>query len=360
MALKKRGTTWHTQFKFCGQLIQRSLRTKDRNEAKRLESVLRAELVRGEFGVIDARRAPTLGEFKDRLLLHLKANCAPRTLQFYSENLMVLMKYKPMAACRISSIDASTVENFVQWRLRQEVATATVNHSLRTLRRALHLAHKWRLIREVPPITLLPDENQREAVISESMLADLLKYIGAAYPGSIMLHLLPALVDTGLRIDEACRLLREHVTFNATTLLPINIRVTKGKSKFAKRIIPLTARAAAAIKECCNRSKCEYVFTGKGNKHGITRHYPSQQFREAVEGLNLGVGLVLHSTRHTFCSNLAARGATATQIRDLAGHSSIAISQRYIHENAEANVAAIALLNDLGAKKPTSDTVVLI
>ena len=358
MGLKKRGTTWHTQFKFNGQLIQRSLRTKDKNEAKRLESILRAELVRGEFGVIDARRSPTLAQFEDRLLQHLKANCAPRTLQFYSENLAVLLKYKPMASCRISSIDAAMVENFTQWRLRQNVAKATCNHSLRTLRRALHLAYKWRLIREVPSITLLPDENQRDAVITETMLSDMLKYIGAAYPGSLMLHLLPALVDTGLRISEACGLLREHVTFDANTLLPISIRVVKGKSKYARRRIPLTDRAATAINECCKRSKCEYVFTGEGNKRGLTRHYPSQIFREAVEGLNLG-NLVLHSTRHTFCSRLAAKGCSAAVIQHLAGHSSIAISQRYIHDDDAANESAVALLNDLGTKKPVGDKVVI-
>jgi integrase len=39
----------------------------------------------------------------------------------------------------------------------------------------------------------------------------------------------------------------------------------------------------------------------------------------------------VHTLRHTFCSHLAMAGAPVTAIRDLAGHSSVAITQRYMH-----------------------------
>ena len=38
-----------------------------------------------------------------------------------------------------------------------------------------------------------------------------------------------------------------------------------------------------------------------------------------------------HVLRHTFCSHLAMRGAPAIAIQELAGHASIAVTNRYMH-----------------------------
>ena len=37
--------------------------------------------------------------------------------------------------------------------------------SLRTLRRVLHIARDWKLIRDVPKIKMLPGENERDYVL---------------------------------------------------------------------------------------------------------------------------------------------------------------------------------------------------
>jgi hypothetical protein len=162
---------------FNNVLFQRSLRTRKKTEAAQLEAVFRSSLVKGEFGIVESRSAPTLEKFQERLLPHLKANTAERTFEFYKQNLSVLMRYVPMASCKLGSIDSALIENFIQWRLKEKVATVTVNHSLRTLRRALHIAKDWRLIRDVPTITLLPGEHEREAVIDEPTLTMMVKWI---------------------------------------------------------------------------------------------------------------------------------------------------------------------------------------
>ena len=41
--------------------------------------------------------------------------------------------------------------------------------------------------------------------------------------------------------------------------------------------------------------------------------------------------LVCISLRHTFCSHLAMRGAPARAIQELAGHSELGVTQRYMH-----------------------------
>ncbi len=334
---------------FNGTLHQRSLRTHDKGEARELESVFRSSLVKGEFGIIESRKAPTLEKFEARLLPHLKANTAERTYEFYKQNLSVLKRFVPLASCRLGSIDSALIENFIQWRLKEKVAAVTVNHSLRTLRRALHIAKQWRLIRDVPTINLLPGEHEREAIIDEPTLATMIKWTATLYPSSIMHHLLPFLVDTGLRITEACMLQRDHVTFDDGK--PVDVRVVKGKSKYAKRTVPLTERAATALEACLKKSRSQWVFCGKGGKRHLTRHYPSEQFRLIRDAMNQDQDMVLHSTRHTFCTGLGNAGCDAFTIQKLAGHSSILISQRYVHSDQEAKQSAIRLLDTLNNKK---------
>jgi site-specific recombinase XerD len=51
-----------------------------------------------------------------------------------------------------------------------------------------------------------------------------------------------------------------------------------------------------------------------------------------------------HVLRHTFCSHLAMRGAPAVAIKELAGHTSVAITNRYMHLAPAGLHSAIELL----------------
>jgi len=56
-----------------------------------------------------------------------------------------------------------------------------------------------------------------------------------------------------------------------------------------------------------------------------------------------------HVLRHTFCSHLAMRGAAPKAIQDLAGHQSMAVTNRYMHLAPGALRTAIDLLEPLQA-----------
>jgi integrase len=158
---------------------------------------------------------------------------------------------------------------------------------------------------------------------------------------------LPVLVDTGLRITEACRLKRDHVWLGEKP----HVRVVEGKSKFAKREVPLTSRAVVAIEKAWARSRCAFIFTAYGGRRPMTRHYAAQQFRLLADALNMDRETVLHSCRHTFCTRLGESGADAFTIMKLAGHSSITISQRYVHQGKAIAQSAIERLEALSKQR---------
>jgi integrase len=62
-----------------------------------------------------------------------------------------------------------------------------------------------------------------------------------------------------------------------------------------------------------------------------------------------------HVLRHTFCSHLAMRGAPARAIQELAGHSELGTTQRYMHLSPAALEAAIKLLDSPGCSRGDGD-----
>jgi site-specific recombinase XerD len=88
-----------------------------------------------------------------------------------------------------------------------------------------------------------------------------------------------------------------------------------------------------------------YQFGVESGRKPLTRHYPSELFRAMRDALGIPPDCVLHSTRHTFCTRLGNAGADAFTIQKLAGHSSITISQRYVHSDRAAKETAIGMLD---------------
>jgi integrase len=108
------------------------------------------------------------------------------------------------------------------------------------------------------------------------------------------------------------------------------------------RIIPLTQRLVTALMEH-RHVRCRRVLS-----HGTGRFLN----QKAVQGLvrrterlanleHLGV----HALRHTFCSHLAMKGAPTKAIQELAGHSELITTQRYMHLSPAAKESAIRLLD---------------
>lgn len=127
------------------------------------------------------------------------------------------------------------------------------------------------------------------------------------------------------------------------------VYVANGKSKKAKRHLPLTARAHGILQELKEHAKSEYVFPAADGKQ-LSRRWPSEQFRTLRDEMKLPDDCVSHSISHTFCTNLGETGCDAFTIMNLAGHSSITISQPYVHLTPEAMERAISRMG-LGATK---------
>ena len=240
------------------------------------------------------------------------------------------LRYAPIAGARLNRIDEGVIEGYVVAR-RASVGPATVNRELATLRRMLRLAHEWREIQRIPRIRLLTGERIRDFVLSRHMEE---VYLAACAQPLADIALL--ILETGLRIGEALSLPWTDVVLDP---LPGSrfgyIRIRHGKSKNARRPIPLTDRAAQMLRNRQQLAPGELVFANRdGRRYLVTSINHLHQKARAIVGL--GRDFVIHSLRHTMLTRLGESGVDAFTIMRIAGHSSITVSQRYVHPSPEA------------------------
>ena len=117
---------------------------------------------------------------------------------------------------------------------------ATVNSSIRVLRRVLNLGVEWGVITIAPKLQVMSGERRRERVVSSE---EETKYLAVSSEPLRSIAIL--LADTGTRPEECFQLRWEHVTWlsgrNGVLL------VTKGKTTAARRVLPMTTRVRAVL-----------------------------------------------------------------------------------------------------------------
>jgi integrase len=376
----KQSRFFYYDFILEGRRYQGSTKLADRRKAERWAEDLRGKIRCGEVDEsgkpFKKAEIPALRDFAQRFIDHVQTRNAekPKTIEFYAQQTARLLDFEPLASARLDAIDEALIEDFVQWRSQQTrracatqtskressaqaemvVTAATVNRSLATLRKLLRLSQEWRLIDRVPRIRLLPGENNREFVLSH---AEEPLYLNTAPQPLRDFAILD--LDTGLRVGEALSLEWKDVH-----LVPANgakfgyIKIRRGKSKNARRNVPLTERTRVMLEERKAQSSLAWVFAenGKGPMLVSSLDHLHAEVRKTV---NMSSEFVLHSLRHTYGTRLGEGGADAFAIMRLMGHSSVTVSQRYVHptpETLERAVERLQALNEQAAKRlPTSE-----
>lgn len=347
---QKESKFWWYKFTWNGERVRASTKQTNKRVAEQMEAVCKTALAKGEVGIIEKEPAPTLKQFSVRFIEAISVRCAekPRTIEFYREKLTRLLEFPAMASSKLDAIDEALIEKYVQER-RKQVAPATVNRQLATLRRALRLAHEWKVIDRLPKIRLLQGERTREFVLSREQEP---VYLNAAPQPLKDLALL--MLDTGLRDGEALALKWPDIHVNPATEAKFGyLQVQKGKSVRARRTVSLTARVQTMLAARPEKSSSEFVFPGRTGKPMLVASL-DHLHANVRKTLKMPADFVVHSLRHTMLTRLGMLGVDAFTIMKIAGHSSITISQRYVHpspESVESAFEKLEMSNQLPSRK---------
>jgi integrase len=222
-----------------------------------------------------------------------------------------------------------------------------VNRELATLRRLLWLAQEWKVLDRVPRIRLLRGERSREFVLSHGLEPQYLEAAPQPLRDIAMLML-----ETGVRPGEAVNLRWSDVYLLPAVHAELGyIAIRDGKSPNAKRNLSLTERAAEMLKQRKAATKSDWVFPGDSPDAAILGISIDHQHDGVRDTLKLSKEFVVHSLRHTMLTRLGEAGADAFTIMKIAGHSSVTVSQRYVHPTPEGMERAFQRLQKLNAAK---------
>lgn len=147
------------------------------------------------------------------------------------------------------------------------------------------------------------------------------------------------LIYTGLRPGEMLNLALDDINLKEMYFV-----VTKSKTEAGRgRAVPINEKLKPFFEKRFQDNKA-YLFEHKGKKITYSYYYRSI-FTPLMEELGLNVKHRPHDCRHTFATLLNNAGANKTSIKDIIGHSTVAMHEKvYTHKDIEELRKAIDLV----------------
>ncbi|MFC2164032.1 tyrosine-type recombinase/integrase [Acidobacteriota bacterium] len=233
------------------------------------------------------------------------------------------------------------IEKFKSMKINEGRAKATVNTYLKILKRMFNIAIDWGYAKDNPArcVKLYSEKDcLKERILSREEEERLLEAASE--------HLSPILIvalNTGMRRGEILNLKWSQVNFEKG-----EIRVVKTKSG-SPRIVDMNSRLATVLLQLRNvngGSSSVFINPKTGEPFTTVR----RSFEAACKRADIQ-GLRFHDLRHTFASRLIEKGVDIIKVKELLGHSSVKVTERYTHSNREERKKAVELLCEKPRKR---------
>lgn len=232
----------------------------------------------------------------------------------------------------INKTSGQDVKAYCRQRQEAGVANSTINRELAALSSAINYCNRefdWQLPNPVKG-RLLKEPPGRERYLSRAEVACLIQHARQRRHGELLADFIEIAVNTGCRRGELYNLEWNRVDLTRGRE-SISLRAEHTKSG-KPRTVPLNEPAVMAIKRRANwRSEnapgSPWVFArASGKRIGCIRN----GFAKACEAAGIH-DFRMHDLRHTAASWLVSDGVPLEVVKDLLGHSTIVMTQRYAH-----------------------------
>src|SRR5215471_8757893 len=322
---KRSGVYWYN-FWFNGQHIQESAKQGSPRIARQMEAAHRVRLVKAAAGIEEPTLAPCFSDFADEFLKLVKDERRAQTHRRYSVSLVSLKE--AFGSKRLSEITPEEIDRFKQARLNSGRKGSTINRDLACLRRLLRVAVKRNKLRASPfsdgRVDFLPEQGRERILSFEEERA----YLEAANP--TLRDVATVILECGCRPDEVFRIRVEDVILLGRTL-----RIQSGKTKNARRPVPLTHAALDVLKRRISQAKGPYIFPFRKGFGLPNWNRPMAQLwnahKEALEKSEIRPAFTLYDCRHTYGTRAIEGGIDPLTLMRLMGHANLATTNRYVH-----------------------------
>lgn len=201
---------------------------------------------------------------------------------------------------------------------------AGINRWIRALKTMLHRAEEWNYIapQKWHTVGKLKEVESRIVFYTVEELKDLLQIASRFNKTIIYLG-----SNAGLRRGEIVNLMWSDIDFKKSTI-SINPKSNWHPKDFEIRHIPMNSNLSNFLKEIYPTSKSPYVLSKENGKPYSSDEITTLFLRFLKSEKKKGN---IHKLRHTFASLIMQNGGNIYELKDLMGHSSIKMTEKYSH-----------------------------
>jgi len=320
-----------------GKRVRQSTGTTDRKEAEALEAKWKLEVYRLQQW--DEKPARS---FDELMLAYIKATEHEKRDPVRDKNALDHL-YPVFTGRDLGTLQQAEVRQYTNHRKAEGAAASTINKEVGLLSAAINYARRewgWDIPNPASGCRLKQPEGRVRWITRAE--ASLLIKEAEAEPRALHLpDFIQLALHTGCRKGELLKLEWRRVDLQAG-LIYLEAEHTKTKRR---RSVPLNAVARSAMMSRLKfRAKycpdSPWVFCNKKGERilNIKRSFPSACKRAGIEDFRI------HDLRHTCAAWLVTAGVPLAEVRDLLGHRSVEMTERYAHL-APGNVrAAVELI----------------
>ena len=219
-------------------------------------------------------------------------------------------------------ITADDIEEYKLWRKDEGVADATVNREIACLKRMFNLAIKWGQanVNPVNDVDFFREPPGRTRFLSIEEINRLLECANENIRPVIF-----AALNTGMRLGEILTLKWSQVRLEGTIEPYVKVEGKTAKNN-KDRWIPLNDAMCELLSNLQDNGS-DFVFLNRfGRPYSSVRTACGTACRRAgIEDFHF------HDLRHTFASHFIMSGGDLLTLKEILGHSSMDMVQRYAH-----------------------------
>ena len=321
-----------------GQRVRSSTGTTDRKEAEALEAKWKLEAFR--FQQWDEQPSRT---FEGLMVAYLNATQKEKRSAERDRRIVSILRGYLAGMC-LNTLRATDVRGYTAWRRKRGIQSSTINRELSMLSAAINYAvREWEW--EIPNPVTGRKPQQPEGRVRWITRGEADALIRAAEDKPKAPHLpdfLRLALHTGCRSGELLGLEWSRVNLNEGLFYLEGLHTKSGK----RRSIPLneTARMALINRARFRAKYCPaspWVFC---NRKGTRLKSVRKGFVHACERAGI-TDFRIHDLRHTCAAWLVSSNVPLPEVRDLLGHSTVTMTEKYAHLAPDNIRAAVAVLD---------------
>ena len=295
----------------------------------------------------------TFGDWADEWYKNYEGQVSACTYENYRYTISLLKQ--GFGDQKLADIKTSHVESYLKQMVKEGRSQSSIAKLRGMMFQIMKKAAANDLIRKNPvEFADKTKMTKKQESSKDSFTAKEIQRMMLFLPDNRIGHSIRLLLGTGMRTQELLALEPRHIAEDGSSIqIEQAVTMVKGtpqigppKTQTSYREIPVPKKFRPSALFLRNTTE-KYIWYGKipcrfCNPSCFRKHY-----KKALEELGGVRMLSPHCCRHTYVSQLQAKGIPLETIRYLSGHAEIDMTQHYLHIQPEVKTAAVTVLNQL-------------